>query len=129
MKAPYLYRATVTLRSSKGAILDRVTQPLGLRTMRFDAGEGFFLNGEPLFLKGVGLHQDRPVKGWAVSRADQEQDLDIFADMGANAVRLAHYQHDSGLLRCRGYQRHRGLGRNSSGEQGFVRWRPRRAPA
>ncbi|HET7086571.1 MAG TPA: glycoside hydrolase family 2 TIM barrel-domain containing protein [Rhizomicrobium sp.] len=94
IKAPYLYHATVTLRSPKGAILDRVTQPLGLRTMRFDADKGFFLNGEHLFLKGVGLHQDRPVKGWAVSRADQEQDLDILADLGANAVRMAHYQHD-----------------------------------
>ena len=94
MKAPYLYRATVTLRSPKGVILDRVTQPLGLRTMRFDADRGFFLNGEHLFLKGVGLHQDRPVKGWAVLRADQEQDLAILADLGANAVRMAHYQHD-----------------------------------
>jgi beta-galactosidase len=94
MKAPYLYHTIVTLRSPKGVILDRVTQPLGLRTMRFDADKGFFLNDEHLFLKGVGLHQDRPVKGWAVSRADQEQDLNILADLGANAVRMAHYQHD-----------------------------------
>lgn len=94
LKAPYLYRVTVTLRSPKGAVLDRVVQPLGLRTMRFDAAQGFFLNGEHLFLKGVGLHQDRPVKGWAVTRADQEQDLDIVVDLGANAVRMAHYQHD-----------------------------------
>jgi beta-galactosidase len=40
------------------------------------------------------MHQDRPVKGWAVSDADQEQDFHILRDMGANAVRLAHYQHD-----------------------------------
>jgi beta-galactosidase len=94
VKDPYLYRATVTLRSPQQQVLDRVTQPLGIRTMKFDPNRGFFLNGEHLFLKGVSLHQDRPVKGWAISRADQEQDFDILADMGSNAVRLAHYQHD-----------------------------------
>jgi beta-galactosidase len=40
------------------------------------------------------MHQDRPIKGWAISDADQEEDFSILADMGANAVRLAHYQHD-----------------------------------
>lgn len=94
MKDPYLYRTVVTLRSARGAILDRVTQPLGLRTLAFDPDRGFFLNGEHLFLRGVALHQDRPVKGWAISDADQEQDFAYLIDMGANAVRLAHYQHD-----------------------------------
>jgi beta-galactosidase len=94
MKDPYLYRTVVTLRSPKGEILDRVTQPLGLRTLAFDPDKGFFLNGEHLLLHGASMHQDRPVKGWAISRADQEQDFDILADMGGNTVRLAHYQHD-----------------------------------
>jgi beta-galactosidase len=94
MKDPYLYRTVVTLRSPKGEVLDRVTQPLGLRTLAFDPDKGFFLNGEHLLLHGASLHQDRPVKGWAISRADQEQDFDILADMGGNTVRLAHYQHD-----------------------------------
>jgi beta-galactosidase len=40
------------------------------------------------------MHQDRPVKGWAVSRADRVQDFDLLQEMGGNAVRLAHYQHD-----------------------------------
>jgi beta-galactosidase len=91
---PYLYKTIVTVRSLKGAILDRVTQPLGLRTMRFDADKGFFLNGEHLYLKGASMHQDRPVKGWAISNADQTEDFDILTDLGATAVRLAHYQHD-----------------------------------
>lgn len=94
MKDPYLYRTVVTLRSPKGEILDRVTQPLGLRTLAFDPDKGFFLNGEHILLHGASMHQDRPVKGWAISRADQEQDFDILADMGGNTVRLAHYQHD-----------------------------------
>ena len=95
MKDPYLYRVVMTLRSPQGQMLDRVTQPLGLREVRFDPEAGFFLNGEHVALRGAAMHQDRPVKGWAVSRADQEQDFDLLMDLGANAVRLAHYQHDS----------------------------------
>jgi len=94
IKSPYLYRSVMTIRSSTGAILDRVSQPLGFRSVKFDADRGFFLNGEHMFLKGVSMHQDRPVKGWAISHADQRQDFDLLQDLGANAVRLAHYQHD-----------------------------------
>ena len=93
-KDPYLYRTVVTVRSPRGVILDEVTQPLGLRTEAFDPDKGFFLNGQHLLLHGAAMHQDRPVKGWAISRADQEQDFNYLIDMGGNAVRLAHYQHD-----------------------------------
>src|SRR5258708_12767524 len=84
----------MTIRSDTGSVLDRVSQPLGFRTVKFDSDRGFFLNGEHLFLKGVSMHQDRPVKGWAISRADQREDFDLLGGLGANAVRLAHYQHD-----------------------------------
>jgi beta-galactosidase len=94
VKDPYLYRTVVTLRSLRGEVLDRVSQPLGLRTVAFDPDKGFFLNGEHVLLHGAAMHQDRPVKGWAISRADQEQDFDYLVDMGGNAVRFAHYQHD-----------------------------------
>ena len=94
VKNPYLYRSLMVIRSDTGKILDRVTQPLGFRTVKFDSDRGFFLNGRHMFLKGVSMHQDRPVKGWAISDADQRQDFDLLQDLGANAVRLAHYQHD-----------------------------------
>jgi beta-galactosidase len=94
MKDPYLYKLVMTIRSSRGVVLDRLAQPLGLRSLDFDSQRGFFLNGEHLFLKGVSMHQDRPIKGWAISHADQAQDFDLLQDMGGNAVRLAHYQHD-----------------------------------
>jgi beta-galactosidase len=93
IKDPYLYRSVMTIHSDDGSILDRISQPLGFRTVKFDADRGFFLNGEHEFLKGVSMHQDRPVKGWAISPADQAQDFDLLQDVGANAVRLAHYQH------------------------------------
>jgi beta-galactosidase len=94
IKSPYLYRSVLTIRSDTGKILDRVVQPLGLRTVKFDSERGFFLNGGHVFLKGASMHQDRPVKGWAISHADQREDFDLLQDLGANAVRLAHYQHD-----------------------------------
>jgi beta-galactosidase len=94
MKDPYLYKLLMTVRSTRGLDLDQVAQPLGLRSLKFDPGKGFFLNGEHLFLKGASMHQDRPAKGWAISQADQAQDFDLLRDMGGNAVRLAHYQHD-----------------------------------
>jgi beta-galactosidase len=94
MKDPYLYKLLMTVRSTQGLDLDQVAQPLGLRSLKFDSDKGFFLNGEHLFLKGASMHQDRPGKGWAISQADQAQDFDLLRDMGGNAVRLAHYQHD-----------------------------------
>jgi beta-galactosidase len=94
VKDPYLYKLLMTVRSTQGLDLDQVAQPLGLRSLKFDSDKGFFLNGEHLFLKGASMHQDRPAKGWAISQADQAQDFDLLRDMGGNAVRLAHYQHD-----------------------------------
>ena len=93
-KDPYLYRVVVTVKDAKGAVIDTVVQPLGLRTYHFDANTGFVLNGQPMQLRGASRHQDRPNVGWAITRANIAQDFDIMQDMGVNAVRLAHYQHD-----------------------------------
>src|SRR3984893_1155734 len=82
------------VRATQGMGRDQVAQPLGLISIKFDSEKGFFLNGEHLFLQGASMHQDRPEKGWAISQADQAQDFDLLRDMGGNAVRLAHYQHD-----------------------------------
>jgi len=89
---PYLYTLVVELRAG-GQLVDRVAQPYGIRTMRFDAQRGFLLNGKPYPLHGVGYHQDREGKGWAVSPDDIAQDLAILREMGANTIRLTHYQH------------------------------------
>src|SRR3546814_20408474 len=72
-------------------MLDRVQQPLGCRTIAIDAEKGFVLNGKPLKVHGVSRHQDRYAKGWALDRADHEQDMALIRDLGANTVRLSHY--------------------------------------
>lgn len=89
---PYLYQVVATLRDGS-KLLDRVTQPLGVRSFHFDADKGFFLNGRHLALHGVSRHQDREGKGWAITAADAASDMALIAEMGANTVRFAHYQH------------------------------------
>jgi len=91
-KDPYLYQAVVELQAN-GEVLDSVAQPLGLRYYHVDPDKGFFLNGEPYHLHGVNRHQDRWNKGWAISEADQDEDLAMIMEMGCTVVRCAHYQH------------------------------------
>ena len=90
---PYLYTLRVEVRGSAGQRLDALEQAFGIRQMHLDPQQGFLLNGKPYRLLGVGYHQDREGKGWAVDAADVAEDLAIIRDMGANAVRLTHYQH------------------------------------
>jgi len=92
-KDPYLYKAVMELRSTDGTVRDVVDQPLGLRSFHVDPEKGFFLNGRPYHLHGVNRHQDRPNKGWAISEADQNEDLRLTKELGCTAVRCAHYQH------------------------------------
>ena len=92
---PYLYNVTVALRDG-GKIVDQVTQPLGLRDIHIDAGKGLFLNGQHLSLHGVSRHQDRAGKGWAISPADEAEDMALIKDIGANTIRMAHYEHSDG---------------------------------
>jgi beta-galactosidase len=91
-KDPYLYRAIVELRSTNG-VVDSVEQPLGLRSYYIDPDKGFFLNGEKYPIYGVSRHQDRPEKGWAISEADMAEDVELLKELGATAVRCAHYEH------------------------------------
>src|SRR5207245_1573591 len=73
--------------------VDKLVQPLGLRYCSIDPNNGFFLNGQPLDLHGVGFHQDRLNEGWAISDADQVQDVNLIQEIGATFVRLTLYQH------------------------------------
>jgi beta-galactosidase len=89
-KDPYLYSVDVRLWRD-GAMVDEVTQPLGLRTVQVDQQRGFLLNGQPYPIHGVTRHQERRDKGWALSEADHDEDHRLILDIGATAIRLAHY--------------------------------------
>lgn len=88
---PYLYRVHVEVRRGE-EVLDHVEQPLGLRSFRIDPDRGFFLNGAAYDLHGVNRHQDRLDMGWAITEKEQQEDFALIREVGATAVRLAHYQ-------------------------------------
>ena len=91
---PHLYILEAVLLSPEGKTLDAFTARFGLRTFHIDPERGFFLNGKSYPLRGVSRHQDRENMGYAITRREHEEDLALIRELGANSVRLAHYQHD-----------------------------------
>lgn len=90
-KDPYLYQVQVKLVRD-GKVIDEVDQNLGLRTVAITQDKGFLLNGQPYNLHGVNRHQEVMDKGWAISNADHDRDMQLIMDVGATVTRLAHYQ-------------------------------------
>ncbi|MBR2256460.1 MAG: discoidin domain-containing protein [Blautia sp.] len=90
---PYRYEVTLSMQTEDG-MADEVKDFVGFRSFTVDADKGLFLNGEPYQLHGVSRHQDVRDIGYALSLEDHERDFGILYDLGANAVRLAHYPQD-----------------------------------
>ncbi len=90
---PYLYEVQALLMVHNEPI-DEVCGNLGIRTYYVDPAKGFFLNGRLTPLRGVSRHQDRLGVGNALTRAQHEEDVALIREVGANTVRLAHYQHN-----------------------------------
>lgn len=86
---PYLYTLKAELIN-----FDEVETTFGCRTFAVDPEIGFILNGKSYPLCGAARHQDRQGVGNALSREMHEEDMQIMLEMGANTVRMAHYQHD-----------------------------------
>jgi beta-galactosidase len=87
--APNLYTAVVTVKSGD-KIRDAERIPFGIRTVRFDADHGFFLNGQPLKIQGTCNHQDHAGVGAALPDRLQAFRLGVLQQMGCNAVRTSH---------------------------------------
>ena len=85
---PYLYTVSASLDSG-----DAVSARFGCRTIAFDSEKGFFLNGRSYPLRGVSRHQDRAGLGNALTEQEHREDIALIREIGANTVRLAHYQH------------------------------------
>lgn len=90
---PYLYTANVTLKQEEQVVDERNIR-FGFREYAFDAEEGFLLNGKRYPLHGVSRHQDRLGVGNALSKEMHKEDIELILEMGANSIRLAHYQHE-----------------------------------
>ena len=92
-KDPYLYTATAELLDGD-TVMDTVSSRFGCRSYRIDPDNGFILNGEEYPLRGVSRHQDRWGIGNALLPEHHKEDMELICEMGANTIRLAHYQHD-----------------------------------
>lgn len=90
---PYLYTMTARLKKD-GEIIDEIADRFGVREFYFDSEKGFFLNGNHVKMKGVSRHQDREGLGNALTIKEHKEDIELIKEVGANSVRLAHYQHD-----------------------------------
>ncbi len=90
---PYLYTAEVELVNGED-VIDNISAKFGCRTFRIDPEKGFILNGEEYPLRGVSRHQDRWGYGNALLPEHHKEDMELIYEMGANTIRLAHYQHD-----------------------------------
>ena len=90
---PYLYTVKAQL-SVGGKVVDEVTTSCGVRYFSFDPDKGFYLNGRPYNLHGVSRHQDFKGIGNAITKEHHDRDMELIREIGANTVRLAHYQHD-----------------------------------
>ena len=93
LKDPYLYTVKGYLMDGD-TILDEVESRIGFRSFRVDPKKGFILNGKEYPLRGVAKHQDRPHVGNAITKEDMDEDMALLKEIGANTVRLSHYQHD-----------------------------------
>jgi len=86
---PYLYKA-VTRIQRNGQLIDEVETTFGIRSFRFDAVNGFFLNNQPLKIQGVCMHHDLGALGAAYNHAAAKRQLKILKEMGVNAIRFSH---------------------------------------
>lgn len=94
---PNLYSLQTEL-SIDGKVIDLYETPLGVRSLRFDAQQGFFVNGVSTKMKGVCNHQDLGPLGTALWDQALERRLKMLKAMGCNAIRTAHYPHSPELM-------------------------------
>lgn len=105
---PYLYTCTATL-VRRNETIDEVSARFGVREFSVDPNKGFFLNGKPMMLRGVSRHQDKLYQGNALTKEDHYADAALIKEVGANTVRLAHYQHSQDFY-------------DACDEYGFIVW-------
>lgn len=94
---PYRYRLVSSIAEAN-TVLDEASNSLGLRWFRFDAAQGFFLNGQSLKLMGASRHQDYAGLGNAVPKALAVRDVELLKEMGGNFLRVVHYPQDPAVL-------------------------------
>ncbi len=96
-ETPHLYTLHLSLRRG-GEVLHRFRQRFGFRTFAVRDGDGLYLNGRRLLLKGVNRHSFRPDTGRVLTREDCYADARLIRSLNMNAVRMSHYPPDEAFL-------------------------------
>ncbi len=96
-ETPNLYRVVVSLKEN-GKTVHQLTQRFGFRTFEVRDGDGLYLNGQRLILKGVNRHSFWPDSGRTLSEAVHLLDIETMKDANINAVRMSHYPPDAQFL-------------------------------
>ncbi len=96
-ETPNLYQVRFSLRKG-GEEIHTITQRFGFRTIEVRKGEGIFLNGKRILLKGVCRHSFRPETARCLNPEDSYDDVKLIKGMNMNAVRMSHYPPDAAFL-------------------------------
>jgi len=96
-ETPHLYFVTAELRRGD-RVLHRIVQRFGFRTFEVRPGDGLYLNGQKIILKGVCRHSFWPDSGRCLSREISVADVRLMKEMNMNAVRMSHYPPDAHFL-------------------------------
>lgn len=91
--SPYLYTVKAALQR-RNETYDEISTRAGVRSFSCDPQKGFIINGKETPLRGVSRHQDILYKGNALTKEDHYRDAELIKELGANTIRLAHYQHN-----------------------------------
>jgi len=94
---PNLYQVAVRIKN-KQKIIHQVKQKFGFRTLELRNGDGFYVNGSKMVLKGVNRHSFWPESGRTLSREVHLMDVRLMKEMNMNAVRMSHYPPDAEFL-------------------------------
>ncbi len=95
---PNLYRVKVDLLDASGKLVHTVTERFGFRTVELRAGDGIYINGTKVIMKGVNRHCTWPTTGKALTYSQSLQDAMLIKEMNMNAVRMSHYPPDKHFL-------------------------------
>lgn len=93
---PNLYTLTARILSGD-EIIDEISERIGVREIEFRP-EGFFINGEKLYLNGTNRHQEYPYVGFAITDSAQRRDVRLLRDTGIVCIRLGHYPQDKAFM-------------------------------
>lgn len=95
---PNLYTLTVQLLDTNNQVVHTLTNQIGFRTITFVSGQGYFINGKKVVLRGICHHEEWPTTGRTSSLGQSDLDLALIKDMNLDAIRMTHYPPSKGFM-------------------------------